>query len=77
MKIRKNILEAMEQKVYIYENKKEEYILVAIPDMEWSYSFSYEEDQIQIKLLHSLKEKVSEENAKNISERIIHWTREM
>ena len=66
MKIRKNILEGWNKKYISMKIRKKSIILVAVPDMEWSYSFSYEEDQIQIKLLHSLKEKVSEENAKNI-----------
>ncbi|MEG9296408.1 YueH family protein [Mangrovibacillus sp. Mu-81] len=77
MKIRKNFMEGLEQKVYIHENKKEELILVAIPDIEWSYSFMYEDDQIQTNLLHSLKRRVSPEEADVISSRILQWTREM
>ncbi len=30
--------------VYIYENRKEEYIVIAIPALEWSFSFAYEEE---------------------------------
>ncbi|WP_064092316.1 YueH family protein [Rossellomorea aquimaris] len=77
MKIRKNFLEALEQKVYIYENKKEEFILIAVPDMEWSYSFTYEEDDIQSKLRKSLNERISEDKAESLSSRIMQWTREM
>ncbi|MGR3763607.1 YueH family protein [Rossellomorea sp. NS-SX7] len=77
MKIRKNFMEGLEQKVYIHENKKEELILIAIPDIQWSYSFTYEDDNIQRNLFESLKRRVSEENAEVISGRILQWTREM
>ncbi|BCB03106.1 YueH family protein [Bacillus sp. KH172YL63] len=77
MKIRKNFLEGMEQKVYIHENKKEAFILISIPSIEWSYSFTYEEEEIEKKLCHSLNGKLSEEEASTISARIIQWTREM
>jgi hypothetical protein len=77
MKIRKNFLEGLEQKVYIHENKKEELILVAIPDIEWSYSFTYDAADIRNKLLLSLKVRVTEETAELVSRRILQWTREM
>ncbi|MFI8577210.1 MULTISPECIES: YueH family protein [Rossellomorea] len=77
MKIRKNFLEGLEQKVYIYENKKDEFILIAVPDIRWSYSFTYDEDNIQTKLLESLQERVSKESAETLSSRIVQWTREM
>jgi YueH-like protein len=77
MKIRKNFLEGLEQKVYIYENKKEELILIAVPCIQWSYSFTYEEEDIQTKLFHSLQERVSGETATTLSSRIVQWTREM
>jgi hypothetical protein len=77
MKIRKNFMEGLEQKVYIHENKKEELILVAIPDIEWCYSFTYDVEDIHSKLRRSLKERVTEEKAELISGRILQWTREM
>ncbi|TMU88017.1 hypothetical protein FGG79_07885 [Bacillus sp. BHET2] len=77
MKIRKNLLDGLEQKVYIYENKKEEFILIAIPTIEWSFSLTYEEDNIQMKLFDSLKGRVSEEAANTLSLRIVQWTCEM
>ncbi|MGD6848515.1 YueH family protein [Rossellomorea aquimaris] len=77
MKIRKNFLEGMEQKVYIYENKKDEFILIAVPDIQWSYSFTYDEDNIQTKLLESLQGRVSKETAGTLSSRIVQWTSEM
>jgi YueH-like protein len=77
MKIRKNFLEGLEQKVYIYENKKEEFFLISVPAFEWSYSFSYEDDKVQSKLLHSLMERVPLETAETLSSRIVQWTTEM
>jgi hypothetical protein len=77
LKIRKNFLEGMEQKVYIYENKKDEFILIAVPDIQWSYSFTYDEDNIQTKLLESLQGRVSKETAGTLSSRIVQWTSEM
>jgi YueH-like protein len=77
LKIRKNFLEGLEQKVYIYENKKDEFILIAVPDIRWSYSFTYDEDNIQTKLLESLQERVSKGAAETLSSRIVQWTREM
>jgi hypothetical protein len=70
-------MEGLEQKVYIHENKKEELILIAIPDIEWSYLFTYEDDDIQKDLIQSLKRAVSDEKAELISSRILQWTREM
>lgn len=77
MKIRKNFLEGLEQKVFIYENKKDEFILIAIPDIRWSYSFTYGEDNIQPKLQESLQGRVSKETAETLSFRIVQWTSEM
>ncbi|MGM0851811.1 MAG: YueH family protein [Bacillota bacterium] len=77
MKIRKNFLEGLEQKVYIYENKKDEFILIAVPDIRWSYSFTYDEDNIQTKLQESLLVRVSKETAETLSSRIVQWTSEM
>lgn len=67
----------MEQKVYIYENKKDEFILIAVPDIQWSYSFTYDEDNIQTKILESLQGRVSKETAGTLSSRIVQWTSEM
>lgn len=77
MKIRKNILNGEEQKVFIHENKKDENILVAVPDLHWSISFTYSEDLVKEKITHSLRDKLDEENAENLSNRIYQWTREM
>ncbi|WP_019155824.1 YueH family protein [Robertmurraya massiliosenegalensis] len=77
MKIRKDFSNGQEQKVFIYENKKEEYILVAIPDINWSASFAYDEDLIEDKLDKTLLKVVDKESASRISKKIYQWTREM
>ncbi|WP_226677620.1 YueH family protein [Rossellomorea aquimaris] len=77
MKIRKNFLEGLEQKVFIYENKKEEFFVIAVPDIQWSYSFTYEEEHMQTKLMQSLKERIAPETAEILSSRILQWTTEM
>ncbi|MDQ0214860.1 hypothetical protein J2S13_001257 [Oikeobacillus pervagus] len=79
MKIRKTVIEEQEVHVYIYENKKEEYILVALPEKEWSFSFSYEEagEELNQKLKHSLTRVVSDQEAYAMALRIAQWTREM
>lgn len=77
MKIRKNIFEGKEQKVFIYENKKEELILVAIPDINWSIAFTYFEDEVEEKIQQSLEGKVNDEEEQALARRIYQWTREM
>ncbi len=77
MKIRKSISETGEQKVYIYENKKEEFFIVSLPDIEWSISFLYEDINIREKLLQSLVKKMDQNEAEILSSRILQWTNEM
>ncbi|GIN60923.1 hypothetical protein J27TS8_09160 [Robertmurraya siralis] len=77
MKIRKNYVNGEAQKVYIYENKKEEYILVAIPEINWSISFTYDEDLVEEKIHSTLLQTVDVERANEISKKITQWTREM
>ncbi|RAK23139.1 YueH-like protein [Anoxybacillus vitaminiphilus] len=81
MKIRKaNILdEKVVTNVYIYENKKEEYRVVAIPDIEWSQLIRYEEEteELEKRLLLSLDRILSKEKAEQLSRKILYWVREM
>lgn len=77
MKIRKNFFDGKEQKVFIYENKKEEYILVAIPEINWSISFTYSEGQVEEKIYETLLKNVDEESAFGLSKKLHQWTREM
>ncbi|AIE59423.1 YueH family protein [Bacillus methanolicus] len=78
MKIRKTIVNQNDTRVFVYENRKEEYTVVAIPDLEWSCLISYSETREEI--VERLKESLSKalhENAEELVERIYVWTREM
>ncbi|WP_027408352.1 YueH family protein [Anoxybacteroides tepidamans] len=81
MKIRKaNVLdERTTTNVYIYENKKEEYIVVAIPDIEWSFLIRYEEETalLREKLSASLAKTASLAQADQLAEKLLYWVREM
>ncbi|MDE8564359.1 YueH family protein [Anoxybacillus rupiensis] len=81
MKIRKaNILNERETtNVYIYENKKAEHIVVAIPHMEWSFLIRYEEETelLRSKLLSSLSKKVEGAQAEPLVDKLLYWVREM
>jgi hypothetical protein len=81
VKIRKaNILNERETaNVYIYENKKEEHIVVAIPHMEWSFLIRYEEETelLRSKLLSSLSKKVEGAQAELLVDKLLYWVREM
>ncbi len=65
--------------VYIYENRKEEYSLIAIPEIEWSTTISYEEkrDELYHRLLTSLTKNVEQETADELSRKVQQWVSEM
>jgi hypothetical protein len=78
MKIRKSLAGGKERKVFIYENKKEEYFMVAVPDIGWSVDFTYETEDLKEMLEKSLSSSVdSKEAAGEMASRIYNWTREM
>ncbi|WP_113930540.1 YueH family protein [Bacillus sp. P14.5] len=78
MKIRKSFAGGRERKVFIYENKKEEYFMVAIPDIGWSIDFTYESDMLKEKLEHSISSnRITVEESTELASRIYNWTREM
>lgn len=82
MKIRKANMDnegKMITNVYLYENKKEEYTMVAIPDIEWSTIITYEEEShsLSTRLPNSLKKTINEQVATQLSSKIIQWVREM
>ncbi|MCA1031654.1 YueH family protein [Bacillus timonensis] len=80
MKIRKApIVGNQLSHVYIHENKKEEYTLVAIPDIEWSTIIPYVEEKqaLSERLLKSFSGKLSDEETENISNKIVQWVKEM
>lgn len=65
--------------VYIYENKKEEYSLIAIPEIEWSTTISYEEnrDELYSRLITSLAKNTEQETAKELASKVQQWVSEM
>ncbi|MBO8177824.1 MAG: YueH family protein [Bacillus sp. (in: Bacteria)] len=79
MKIRKIFMDNKEEKVFIYENKKEEYFMVAFPSAEWSIQFTYDEfgESLINKLIKSLTNRLNEEQAEALALRIDQWTKEM
>ena len=65
--------------VYIYENKKLEFSMIAIPEIEWSTTVQYEEerDVLKARLLNSLSKRVEHETAEELADKMIHWVGEM
>ncbi|WP_078431269.1 YueH family protein [Metabacillus halosaccharovorans] len=65
--------------VYIYENKKEEYSLIAIPEIEWSTTISYEEkrDELYSRLITSLPKNTEQETADELARKVQQWVSEM
>ncbi|MDQ0242821.1 hypothetical protein J2S09_000357 [Bacillus fengqiuensis] len=82
MKIRKaNVRheEVLIENVYVYEDKKQQQTLIAVPQLEWSVIMSYEEDiqSFKQRIQSSLEQKVSAEVAEQLTEKINYWVREM
>lgn len=80
MKIRKTVINEQETNVFVYENRKEEYTLVAIPQIEWSYMIDYDvfRNEMVDKLVQSLeKTSVHKDEVEALANRLFQWTREM
>ncbi|MFC4323485.1 YueH family protein [Litchfieldia salsa] len=79
MKIRKAMINETTESVFIYENKKEEYTLVAIPSIQWSTIIQYEEETavIRDRVHRSLVKVLDEDTASLTTNKITHWVREM
>ncbi|MGM0875510.1 MAG: YueH family protein [Bacillota bacterium] len=65
--------------VYIYENKKQEFSMIAIPELEWSTIVQYEEEReaLKTRLVDSLSNKVTSNTAGVLANKMIHWVGEM
>lgn len=65
--------------VYIYENKKQELSMIAIPEVEWSTIIQYEEDRevLNKRLLNSLSTKVGDQTASELANKLVQWVGEM
>ena len=80
MKIRKTTILNKQEDLYIYENKKDDYFVVAVPVLEWSTYFTYDDpkDELVTRWSESLTEKLEgEQQAKELALKIFGWTREM
>jgi len=79
MKIRKTNIQGNQTPVFIHENKKEEYTVVAIPHIHWSIFISYEEEKEEMihRILETLPIKPTDEEMRSLAERIYLWVREM
>ncbi|MFS1516028.1 YueH family protein [Bacillus sp. SCS-151] len=79
MKIRKAIINNQQEKIYLYENKKEEYTIIAIPIIEWSFKVDYEQDAETLKsiLYSSLKSHTNSDTSQDLTNKISQWVREM
>ncbi|MGM7684155.1 YueH family protein [Cytobacillus sp. Hm23] len=79
MKIRKAIINNQQEKIYLYENKKEEYSIIAIPIIEWSFKVDYELDAETLKsiLNSSLKSHTNADTSQDLTNKISQWVREM
>jgi YueH-like protein len=78
MKIRKTTVEGNQANVYIYENKKEEYTVVAVPSIHWSILIPYVEGREEI--MKKIKETISIKDVEvldDLAEKIYFWVREM
>ncbi|ACJ34322.1 Uncharacterized conserved protein [Anoxybacillus flavithermus WK1] len=80
VKIRKTMIDSpsLQQNVYIYENKKEQYIVVAIPYLEWSIHVTYDDlANIELRLQQSLANVLDEEHVLPLAMKLAQWMREM
>ncbi|APH03852.1 YueH family protein [Bacillus weihaiensis] len=82
MKIRKANVHNQDQlitNVYIYENKQQEFSMVAIPEIEWSVTIPYVEERVELelRLKSSLVQRIDPLAAEELSSKIVQWTGEM
>ncbi|MGG6432286.1 YueH family protein [Anoxybacillus sp. D401a] len=80
MKIRKATIDeqSSQQNVYIYENKKEQYIVIAIPYLEWSAQVTYADlANIELRLQQSLANVLEKEYISPLAMKLAQWMREM
>ncbi|QLK85663.1 YueH family protein [Staphylococcus sp. 17KM0847] len=78
MKIRESHSEQYSAKVFIYDNKKEDFFVVAVPDLYWSIQINDDlygdalTDHLAIHLFNVL----DEEEAQILALRITQWVQE-
>ncbi|MFC3886217.1 YueH family protein [Bacillus songklensis] len=67
------------ENVYVYEDKKQQQTLIAVPQLEWSTMMSYEEEiqAFKSRVQESLEKIVSPETAEELTNKMNYWVREM
>ncbi|AVQ34538.1 hypothetical protein C7J88_10315 [Staphylococcus muscae] len=78
MKIRESHSEGYSAKVFIYENKKEDYFVVAVPDLHWSIMIDdtlFGEALTEHLMMH-LFNVLDEDEAEVLALRITQWVQE-
>ncbi|UXR70136.1 MULTISPECIES: YueH family protein [unclassified Staphylococcus] len=78
MKIRESHSENYSAKVFIYENKKEDYFVVAVPDLNWSMMIDdqlFGEALTEHIVMH-LFNVLDEQEAEVLALRITQWVQE-
>ncbi|AVP36674.1 hypothetical protein DOS70_02300 [Staphylococcus felis] len=79
MKIRESHSEHYSAKVFIYQNKKEDYFVVSIPDLFWSIQIDYDiygealTEHVMVHLFNILPE----DEAHTLALRITNWIQEV
>ncbi|MGV3043407.1 YueH family protein [Staphylococcus rostri] len=78
MKIRESHSENYSAKVFIYENKKEDYFVVAVPDLNWSILIDDEwfGEALTEHLMMHLFSVLDEEESEILALRITQWVQE-
>lgn len=79
LKIRESHSEDYSAKVYIYQNKKEDYFIVSIPDLNWSILIDYTlyGESLTEHLFMHLFNVIDEDEAQRLALRITHWLQEV
>lgn len=79
LKIRESHSDHYSAKVFIYQNKKEDYYVVSIPDLNWSILIDealYGESLTEHLFVH-LFNVIDEDEANTLALRITHWLQEV
>jgi hypothetical protein len=78
VKIRKAYIQNQKLDIYIYEDKREEYFMVAIPAIKWSYFIPYDYELQMKKEIRDLIQKTeSADMADELVAKIFFWIHEM
>ncbi|MFD1736455.1 YueH family protein [Bacillus salitolerans] len=80
MKIRKAAFENHKELIhtYIYEDKKEEYFIIAVPAIQWSYKLPYDYlASVKEEMKDSIQKTKTSEIADELVAKVFMWIHEM